>query len=120
MAEFMTETTQRSPGESRSAGAGEEPAPPGPCERDAGAGPLDGHEAAALLERTRALVDPELRAAVESLPGPIRRIALYHFGWEHADGTPAAGHAGKGRGRRPSGLPPRSNWSTTSRCCTTT
>ncbi|MEU5532420.1 family 2 encapsulin nanocompartment cargo protein polyprenyl transferase [Streptomyces sp. NPDC020362] len=100
MAEFMTETTQRSPGESRSAGAGEEPAPPGPCERrgaagDAGAGPLDGHEAAALLERTRALVDPELRAAVESLPGPIRRIALYHFGWEHADGTPAAGHAGK-------------------------
>jgi geranylgeranyl diphosphate synthase type I len=25
----------------------------------------------------------------------MRRIALYHFGWEHADGTPAAGNAGK-------------------------
>ncbi|CAM5661061.1 (2E,6E)-farnesyl diphosphate synthase [Streptomyces tendae] len=25
----------------------------------------------------------------------MRRIALYHFGWQHADGTPAAGNAGK-------------------------
>lgn len=131
MAEFMTETKQRSPEETRAAGAGEEPAPPGPRERrgaagDAGAGPLDGQEAAALLERTRALVDPELRAAVDSLPGSMRRIALYHFGWEHADGTPAAGNAGKAI--RPALVlaaaaalgGPRSNWSTTSRCCTTT
>ncbi|MFR0358175.1 family 2 encapsulin nanocompartment cargo protein polyprenyl transferase [Streptomyces sediminimaris] len=57
--------------------------------------PSDGHEAAAILERTRASVDPELRAAIDSLPGSMRRIALYHFGWEHADGTPAAGNAGK-------------------------
>ncbi|MFJ9820507.1 family 2 encapsulin nanocompartment cargo protein polyprenyl transferase [Streptomyces sp. NPDC101151] len=85
MAEFMTETKQRSPGASERRGAAGE----------AGAGPLDGQEAAALLERTRAVVDPELRAAVESLPGSMRRIALYHFGWEHADGTPAAGNAGK-------------------------
>ncbi|GHF43286.1 family 2 encapsulin nanocompartment cargo protein polyprenyl transferase [Streptomyces sp. NRRL_ISP-5395] len=55
----------------------------------------EGHEAAALLERTRAVVDPHLRSAVESLPGGIRRIAMYHFGWENADGTPAAGQAGK-------------------------
>ncbi|MGW0881058.1 family 2 encapsulin nanocompartment cargo protein polyprenyl transferase [Streptomyces sp. NPDC002671] len=55
----------------------------------------EGQEAAALLERTRALVDPELRAAVESLPGRMRRIALFHFGWENADGSPAAGGAGK-------------------------
>ncbi|MER7745296.1 polyprenyl synthetase family protein, partial [Streptomyces bacillaris] len=55
----------------------------------------EGHEAAALLERTRAIVDPHLRSAVESLPGGIRRIAMYHFGWENADGTPAAGQAGK-------------------------
>ncbi|CAL9454100.1 (2E,6E)-farnesyl diphosphate synthase [Streptomyces sp. enrichment culture] len=55
----------------------------------------DGHEAAVILERTRACVDPELRAAVESLPGAMRRVARYHFGWEHADGTPAAGNAGK-------------------------
>lgn len=55
----------------------------------------EGHEALALLERTRSLVDPQLRAAVESLPGSIRRVAMYHFGWEHADGTPTAGQAGK-------------------------
>ncbi|MET9772043.1 family 2 encapsulin nanocompartment cargo protein polyprenyl transferase [Streptomyces sp. NPDC006415] len=55
----------------------------------------EGHEAAVLLERTRAVVDPHLRSAVESLPGGIRRIAMYHFGWENADGTPAAGQAGK-------------------------
>ena len=52
-------------------------------------------EAAVLLERTRTAVDPQLRATVESLPGSMRRVAMYHFGWEHADGTPAAGSAGK-------------------------
>ncbi|MGC0337980.1 geranylgeranyl diphosphate synthase type I [Streptomyces sp. SLBN-8D4] len=56
---------------------------------------VDGHEAAVILERVRASVDPELRAALESLPGSLRRVALYHFGWEHADGTQAAGNAGK-------------------------
>lgn len=60
-----------------------------------GTHPLDGHEAAVILERVRASVDPELRSAVESLPASLRRIALYHFGWEHADGSPAAGNAGK-------------------------
>lgn len=85
MADFMTETRQRAPG------------PRAPRESTGGAvaGPPDGQEATALLERTRAVVDPELRAAVESLPGSMRRIARYHFGWEHADGTPAAGNAGK-------------------------
>ncbi|MCX5258538.1 family 2 encapsulin nanocompartment cargo protein polyprenyl transferase [Streptomyces canus] len=57
--------------------------------------PLDGHEAGVILERVRASVDPELRSALETLPGSLRRVALYHFGWEHADGTPAAGNAGK-------------------------
>ncbi|MCX0245977.1 family 2 encapsulin nanocompartment cargo protein polyprenyl transferase [Streptomyces drozdowiczii] len=55
----------------------------------------EGNEAAALLEYTRALVDPHLRAAVASLPGSIRRVAMYHFGWQNADGSPAAGGAGK-------------------------
>ncbi|WP_406355283.1 family 2 encapsulin nanocompartment cargo protein polyprenyl transferase [Streptomyces sp. NBC_00658] len=54
-----------------------------------------GQEAAGILEGARASVDPELRRAIDSLPGSIRRIALYHFGWEHADGTPAAGNSGK-------------------------
>ncbi|OQR60570.1 polyprenyl synthetase [Streptomyces maremycinicus] len=62
---------------------------------DSGPGPADGRDAAVILERSRASVDPELRAAIDSLPGSMRRVALYHFGWEHADGTPAAGNAGK-------------------------
>ncbi|MGR4882060.1 family 2 encapsulin nanocompartment cargo protein polyprenyl transferase [Streptomyces sp. LARHCF249] len=55
----------------------------------------EGQEAAALLERTRETVTPQLRRTVESLPGSMRSVAMYHFGWEHADGTPAAGNAGK-------------------------
>ncbi|MFD8301262.1 family 2 encapsulin nanocompartment cargo protein polyprenyl transferase [Streptomyces sp. NPDC059690] len=63
--------------------------------RPAGPTALDGHEATVILERARASVDPELRAAIDSLPGSMRRIALYHFGWEGADGTPSAGNSGK-------------------------
>ncbi|MGP3688411.1 family 2 encapsulin nanocompartment cargo protein polyprenyl transferase [Streptomyces sp. IBSNAI002] len=55
----------------------------------------EGQEAAVLLERTREAVNPELRRTVESLPGSMRHVAMYHFGWEHEDGTPAAGNAGK-------------------------
>ncbi|MEU1090593.1 family 2 encapsulin nanocompartment cargo protein polyprenyl transferase [Streptomyces sp. NPDC005892] len=58
----------------------------------------EGHEAAALLERTRAVVDPHLRAAVASLPGGMRRVAMYHFGWADAEGdegSAASGPAGK-------------------------
>ncbi|WP_411293889.1 family 2 encapsulin nanocompartment cargo protein polyprenyl transferase [Streptomyces kunmingensis] len=55
----------------------------------------EGQEAEEILARARTSVDPELRRAVEALPTPIRRVALYHFGWEHADGTPAVGDAGK-------------------------
>ncbi|MET8560473.1 family 2 encapsulin nanocompartment cargo protein polyprenyl transferase [Streptomyces flaveolus] len=91
MAEFMTETEERSSGVPRPGTAGEPPDKSG----EGAAGPPDGQEAAAQLERARALVDPELRAAVESLPGSMRRIARYHFGWQHADGSPAAGNAGK-------------------------
>jgi geranylgeranyl diphosphate synthase type I len=73
MAEFMTQTQRR----------------------PLTASPLEGHEATAILESTRTSVDPGLRAAVESLPGALRGVARYHFGWEHADGSPAAGNAGK-------------------------
>ncbi|MER6252412.1 family 2 encapsulin nanocompartment cargo protein polyprenyl transferase [Streptomyces sp. NPDC001584] len=55
----------------------------------------EGQDAAALLERTREAVDPQLRRTVESLPGSMRRVAMYHFGWEHEDGSPASGGAGK-------------------------
>ncbi|MER6524924.1 family 2 encapsulin nanocompartment cargo protein polyprenyl transferase [Streptomyces sp. NPDC001508] len=93
MAEFLTETKQYP---ADPPGAGEPPAPdnrPRPA-REVGH-PPDGHEATAVLDRARASVDPELRAAVDSLPDAIRRIVRYHFGWEHADGTPAEGNAGK-------------------------
>ncbi|MFF4651783.1 family 2 encapsulin nanocompartment cargo protein polyprenyl transferase [Streptomyces sp. NPDC001380] len=52
-------------------------------------------EASEVLARTRRAVDPALRAAVDSLPAAMRRIAAYHFGWQEADGTPASGDAGK-------------------------
>jgi geranylgeranyl diphosphate synthase, type I len=52
-------------------------------------------EAAEVLARTRHWVDPELRSAVASLPGPLGRIAAYHFGWQDADGSPADAPAGK-------------------------
>ncbi|MBW5481605.1 family 2 encapsulin nanocompartment cargo protein polyprenyl transferase [Streptomyces bambusae] len=55
----------------------------------------EGQEAAALLEQTRETVNPQLRRTLESLPGVLGRVAMYHFGWVNADGTPAAGQAGK-------------------------
>ncbi|MFI5769292.1 family 2 encapsulin nanocompartment cargo protein polyprenyl transferase [Streptomyces sp. NPDC051658] len=73
-------------------------APAAPATRGADDPPTlaaQGQEAEILLERTRALVDPQLRAAVESLPGSIRRVAMYHFGWQEADGSPSSGPAGK-------------------------
>ncbi|MEU9556012.1 family 2 encapsulin nanocompartment cargo protein polyprenyl transferase [Streptomyces fumanus] len=60
-----------------------------------GAGESEGHEATTLLRRARAAVDPELRAAVGELPAALGRVARYHFGWSHADGSPATGNAGK-------------------------
>ncbi|WP_316742653.1 family 2 encapsulin nanocompartment cargo protein polyprenyl transferase [Streptomyces sp. MK7] len=118
MAEFMTETTPRPPGARRAAGTARpagavtagavacEP-PSGPRAADGGRGDgsagearagtaaFDRHDAAVILDRARASVDPELRSAIASLPASMRRIARYHFGWEHADGTPATGNAGK-------------------------
>ncbi|MEU8519252.1 family 2 encapsulin nanocompartment cargo protein polyprenyl transferase [Streptomyces sp. NBC_01216] len=55
----------------------------------------DGLGAVALLDQTRTVVNPQLRSTVESLPLSVRRVAMYHFGWEQADGSPAAGPAGK-------------------------
>lgn len=94
MAEFMTEA-RRCP-----TGPGQIPEPLETRRRrgltgDGGPGPADGHEATAILDGARSRVDPELRSALQTLPGSMRRIALYHFGWQHADGTPAAGNAGK-------------------------
>ncbi|MFC8454909.1 family 2 encapsulin nanocompartment cargo protein polyprenyl transferase [Kitasatospora sp. NPDC057223] len=55
----------------------------------------EGSDVEDVLARARGLVDPVLRAAVDTLPVSLRRIAAYHFGWSEADGRPAAGPAGK-------------------------
>ncbi|WP_391858929.1 family 2 encapsulin nanocompartment cargo protein polyprenyl transferase [Streptomyces rhizosphaerihabitans] len=96
----MTTETQQGP-----AGIPDRRRPPGtpdrrshggrPMQRQGAPNPPDAPEAAVILERARAFVDPELRRAIDSLPGSMRRVGLYHFGWEQADGTPAAGNAGK-------------------------
>lgn len=50
-----------------------------------------------VLERTRALVQPALAAAVDRLSTDLATPARYHFGWVDADGAPAAvSHGGKG------------------------
>ncbi len=48
-----------------------------------------------LLNRTRALCTPPLRAAVARLAAPMDTVAAYHFGWIDRDGTPVAGDGGK-------------------------
>ncbi|MCC3767626.1 polyprenyl synthetase family protein [Streptomyces sp. UNOC14_S4] len=48
------------------------------------------------LARSRELVEPALRAAVESLHPEPRRMAAFSFGWCEADGTPSSGNGGKG------------------------
>lgn len=48
-----------------------------------------------VLFWSRRLLDAELRAAVDRLPGMLRRIAGYHFGWWNADGTAVNADAGK-------------------------
>ncbi|EGX61436.1 polyprenyl synthetase [Streptomyces zinciresistens K42] len=88
MGEFMTKTQQR-PVKARQSTETFERRGPTTTDRDGGP------EAEVILERVRACVDPELRAAVESLPPSIRRVALHHFGWQHPDGSPAPGGAGK-------------------------
>jgi geranylgeranyl diphosphate synthase type I len=58
-----------------------------------------GIPAAALAEaasrRTRDVVEPVLRAAVQTLPGRLRTISAYHLGWEDADGAAVDGNGGK-------------------------
>lgn len=48
----------------------------------------DDRAAAALLARSRRLVEPALRDAVATLPPAMRRIASYHLGWQNADVAP--------------------------------
>lgn len=53
-------------------------------------------EAWELLRKSRALIEPELRAVVHRLDEPIRDVAGYHFGWCDSAGRPAEADWGKG------------------------
>ncbi|MBN6039256.1 family 2 encapsulin nanocompartment cargo protein polyprenyl transferase [Amycolatopsis sp. 195334CR] len=55
----------------------------------------DVRTAAEILAWSRSSVQPALRAAVDTLPGSLRRIAGYHFGWLDERGAPADGDGGK-------------------------
>ncbi|WP_326586910.1 polyprenyl synthetase family protein [Streptomyces sp. NBC_01294] len=55
----------------------------------------DDHGTTAVLGRTRAAVEPLLRAAVRSLPGGVRAVSEYHLGWRDHTGAPVAAGAGK-------------------------
>jgi geranylgeranyl diphosphate synthase type I len=48
-----------------------------------------------VLAWSRKLLETDLRAAVDRLPGMLRRIAGYHFGWWDADQRPVNAPAGK-------------------------
>jgi len=54
-----------------------------------------GRSAGEVLAGSRTVVDPELRAAVSTLPASMRHIAGYHFGWWDQAGQPAGGDPGK-------------------------
>ncbi len=55
----------------------------------------EGRCAAEILAWSRAVFDPALRRAVDSLPASMRHIAGYHLGWWDADGTPVRANGGK-------------------------
>lgn len=48
-----------------------------------------------VLAWSRALVDPAMRAAVDTMPGPAHQIIGYHLGWWDEHGRPAQGDGGK-------------------------
>jgi geranylgeranyl diphosphate synthase type I len=47
-----------------------------------------GRPAREVLAASRITVEPALRAAVDTLPSSMQRIAGYHFGWWNEDGQP--------------------------------
>ena len=48
-----------------------------------------------LLAWSRSIVEPAMRAAVDSLPDPVRHIAGYHLGWHDEHGHPGTAPGGK-------------------------
>src|SRR4051812_3690428 len=48
-----------------------------------------------VLRWSRDLVDPALRAAVDTLPSSTRRVGAYHLGWQDEHGAPVTTPGGK-------------------------
>ncbi|MFC4946172.1 family 2 encapsulin nanocompartment cargo protein polyprenyl transferase [Pseudonocardia sp. GCM10023141] len=55
--------------------------------------------AADVLDACKREVEPAMRAAVDTLPDPVRHIAGYHLGWWEPDGRPS--QVGGGKAIRP-------------------
>ncbi|MFZ0216177.1 MAG: family 2 encapsulin nanocompartment cargo protein polyprenyl transferase [Candidatus Dormiibacterota bacterium] len=58
----------------------------------------EGRSAREVLAGSRVLVEPALRAAVDTLPQAMRRITSYHFGWCNEDGQPEPATGAKATG----------------------
>ncbi len=56
---------------------------------------VGGSSAEDILTQARVLCEPPLRAAIESLPDPLRHMAGYHFGWWDAAGNKTRADSGK-------------------------
>ncbi|MFD0688275.1 family 2 encapsulin nanocompartment cargo protein polyprenyl transferase [Actinomadura fibrosa] len=48
-----------------------------------------------MLAWSRSLLDPALRDAIDTMPGSMRDIAAFHFGWQDERGRPTGGSGGK-------------------------
>jgi geranylgeranyl diphosphate synthase, type I len=55
----------------------------------------EGRPVSEVLAWSREMIDPVLRAAVDTLTAPVQRVAAYHFGWCDETGRPLTGGAGK-------------------------
>lgn len=56
---------------------------------------IEGRSAHEVLAWSRSTVEPALRAAIDTLPSAMRRIAGYHFGWWDENGHPGEADGGK-------------------------
>ncbi|WP_018685790.1 family 2 encapsulin nanocompartment cargo protein polyprenyl transferase [Actinokineospora enzanensis] len=66
-----------------------------PDAREAPEPEVEHRSAREVLAQARVLVDPALRAAVDTLPDSMRHLAGYHFGWWDEHGAPVQADAGK-------------------------
>lgn len=57
------------------------------------------HRTEEVLDRGRLLLEPAVRAAVDSLSPAVRPVAAYHFGWCDENGSPT--RTGSGKAIRP-------------------